>query len=357
MRIYRSGNLVSCVFLEVCYDDPMMIQAYAAKSAGEKLEEFEYDPGELGRDEVEIDVEYCGVCHSDLSMWKNDWGMSAYPLVPGHEVVGTVSKLGENVKNLKEGQRVGLGWTAGSCMGCPDCMSGDHNLCDDSEGTIVGRHGGFANKVRAQAAWALPIPDGLDASKVGPMMCGGVTVFNPILQSGVKPTDKVGVVGIGGLGHMALQFLKAWGCEVTAFSTTPDKEDEARELGAHHFVNSRDEDALKELAGNFDFILVTVNANLPWDLYVNALGSKGVLHLVGAAEKLEATVFPMIMKQRSIIASPIGSPETQRKMLEFAARHGVEPMVDMFPMDKVNEALEFVEAGQARYRVVLKRSC
>ncbi len=332
-----------------------MINAYAAKEAGGKLEKFEFDPGELGHDEVEINVEYCGVCHSDLSMWKNEWEMSEYPLVPGHEVAGTVGKVGEGVTKFKEGDRVGLGWTAGSCMSCSQCMSGDHNLCGESESTIIGRHGGFADKIRAKSSWVIAIPDSLDTAKVGPLFCAGVTVFNPIIQSGVKPTDKVAVVGIGGLGHLALQFLNAWGCDVTAFSTSPDKEEEIKDLGAHHFVNSRDEDDLKSVAGKFDFILVTVNADLPWDLYANALAPKGKLHLVGAAEKIELTVFPLLMGQRSLGGSIIGSPETQRQMLEFCGRHDITPMVDEFPMEQVNEALKFVEDGKARYRAVLKR--
>ncbi|MGJ8655561.1 MAG: NADPH-dependent aldehyde reductase Ahr [Akkermansiaceae bacterium] len=332
-----------------------MITAYAAKEAGAQLEKFEFNAGELGHDEVEINVEYCGICHSDLSMWKNDWGMSEYPLVLGHEIVGTIGKLGSGVKKFKEGDRVGLGWTAGSCMGCSQCMSGDHNLCGESEGTIVGRHGGFADKVRADSSWAISIPDTLDAAKAGPLFCGGVTVFNPIIQSNVKPTDRVAVVGIGGLGHLALQFLNAWGCDVTAFSTTPDKEQEAKQMGAHHFVNSRDEEALEALAGKFDFILVTVNADLPWDLYVNALAPKGKLHLVGAANKIELTIFPLISAQRSVGGSPIGSPEVQRQMLEFCGRHNIAPLVDEFPMDQVNEAMQFVADGKARYRAVLKR--
>ncbi|MGB3492125.1 MAG: alcohol dehydrogenase catalytic domain-containing protein, partial [Elainellaceae cyanobacterium] len=182
-----------------------MIHAYAAQNKGDKLQPFEYDPGELGADEVEIDVEYCGICHSDISMLDNDWGMSQYPIVPGHEVVGKVAAVGSQVKNLSLGQTVGLGWFSGSCMYCEWCLSGDQNLCQTAEGTIVGRFGGFADKVRAKAVWTVPIPKGLDSSKVGPLFCGGITVFNPLLQLNLKPTDRVGVIGIGGLGHMALQ--------------------------------------------------------------------------------------------------------------------------------------------------------
>ncbi len=332
-----------------------MIQAYAARSAGEKLEPFDYDPGALKDEEIEIDVEYCGICHSDLSMLKNDWGISQYPLVPGHEVVGTVAAVGDRVSMVKLGQRVGLGWNSHSCMHCEWCMSGDHNLCVTLEATIVGRHGGFANKVRAHQEWAVPLPEGIDPAKAGPLFCGGITVFNPIVQFDVQPTSRVGVIGIGGLGHMALRFLNAWGCDVTAFSTNPDKEAEAHELGASHFVNSRDPKALEQVANSFDLILSTVNADLDWGIYVNALRPKGRLHFVGVVPNaIPAQAFPLIAGQKSLSGSPLGSPTTTAKMLDFAARHGIAPVTEMFEFSQVNEALEHLEAGKARYRIVLK---
>ena len=215
-----------------------MIHAYAVQKKGDELKPFEYDPGALGGEEVEIKVEYCGICHSDLGMINNDWGISQYPLVPGHEVVGTIAQVGNAVKKLKVGQRVGLGWNSRSCMTCEWCMSGNHNLCLTAEGTIVGRYGGFADAVRAHEGWVVPLPEAIDPAVAGPLFCGGITVFNPIVQFDVKPTDRVGVIGIGGLGHMALRFLHAWGCDVTAFSTSPDKEAEAKEMGANHRANA-----------------------------------------------------------------------------------------------------------------------
>ena len=332
----------------------MTIKAYAALNAGGKLEPFEYDPGELAVDQVEIDINSCGLCHSDLSMLNNDWEMAEYPLVPGHEIVGKIGAVGERVTHLKPGQTVGLGWFSKSCMTCSECMSGDHNLCSTAEGVIVGRHGGFANKVRANEAWVIPLPEGINVATAGPLFCGGITVFNPIIQNNIQSTDRVGVVGIGGLGHMALRFLKAWGCEVTAFSTSPAKESEARELGAHHFVNSHDSDALAKLANSFDMILVAVNVELNWDGYINALRQKGKLHIVGAAPSVSATVFPLILGQRSIGGSPLGSPATMATMLEFAARHSIEPVTETFPMSKVNDALEKLHTGKPRFRLVLK---
>lgn len=334
-----------------------MIRAYAAKEPGGELTPFEYDPGELGDEDVEIKVEYCGICHSDLSMLDNEWGMTQYPFVPGHEVTGKITATGSRVKDRQIGQPVGLGWFSSSCMGCEWCMSGNHNLCLTAEGTIVGRHGGFADRVRAHHSWTAPLIEGIDPAKVGPLFCGGITVFNPIVQLDIQPTDRVGVIGIGGLGHMALRFLKAWGCEVTAFSGSPDKEAEARELGASHFVNSRDPKALKTVENYFDLILSTVSADLPWADYLATLRPKGHLHVVGVAPNpLSFPVFPIIMGQKSISGSPLGSPTTVNKMLEFAARHGIEPITELFPIEQVNEAIEKLRHGSPRYRLVLKVS-
>jgi len=332
-----------------------MIRAFAASVPGGKLEPFEYDPGSLAADQVEIAVQTCGVCHSDLSMLDNEWGLTAYPFVPGHEITGKVAAVGDAVTRVKVGDTVGLGWYAGSCMTCDQCMSGNHNLCAANEGTIVGRHGGFADKVRCRESWAIPLPTDLDAKKAGPLFCGGITVFNPVVQFGVQPTDKVGVIGIGGLGHFALQFLAKWGCEVTAFTSTDAKADEARKMGAHNVVNSRDTAQLEAIAGTLDFILSTVNVDLEWDSYLAALGPKGRLHTVGAVlTPIPVSAFGLIGGQKSISGSPRGSPATTVKMLEFCARHGIEAVTEHFPLSKVNDALDHLRAGKARYRIVLE---
>jgi uncharacterized zinc-type alcohol dehydrogenase-like protein len=229
-----------------------MIKAFAVHEPKGTFKTFEYDPGILGYDEVELDVQNCGICHSDLSMIDNEWGFSNYPLVAGHEVVGTVAAVGEKVTHLNAGDVVGLGWHAGYCMTCASCLSGDHNLCSSGQATIVGRHGGFADKVRAKAASVVKLPAGIDKESTGPLFCGGITVFNPILQFDVKSTDKVGVIGIGGLGHLAFQFLNAWGCEVTAFTSSEQKQAEALEMGAHHAVNARDTASIEAAAGQDD---------------------------------------------------------------------------------------------------------
>ena len=310
-----------------------MIHAYAALEAGDTLQPFEYDPGTLDTSEVEIDVKFCGICHSDLSMVENEWGISQFPLVPGHEVVGTIAASGENVTHLEVGDQVGLGWHAGYCMTCSDCLRGDHNMCADAAGTIVSHHGGFADKVRAQATSVIKLPDKLDLESAGPLFCGGITVFNPLIQFDVKPTDSVAVIGIGGLGHMALQFFSAWGCEVTAFTSSEAKTKEALELGAHRTINSRDSDALEAAAGQFDLVLSTVNVKLDWNKYIETLKTRGRLHLVGATlDPLDLQLFPMLMGQRSVSASPVGSPANITRMLEFAARHDIKPIIENFPL-------------------------
>ena len=208
------------------------IEAYAAHKPGGSFEPFEYEAGSLGPDDIEIKVDSCGICHSDLSMLDNEWQLTEYPFVGGHEVIGRVAAAGDHVPDLHEGDLVGLGWTSRSCMHCDRCIAGDHNLCSSAQGTITHQHGGFADKVRCHWGWATKIPDGVDAASAGPLLCGGLTVFNPLVQLDLSPTARVGIVGIGGLGHMALQFCNAWGCEVTAISRSRSKESEARKLGA-----------------------------------------------------------------------------------------------------------------------------
>jgi uncharacterized zinc-type alcohol dehydrogenase-like protein len=208
--------------------------------------------------------------------------------------------------------------------------------------------------VRAQWTWVNPLPENIDAANAGPLLCGGITVFNPLIQCGIKPTDTVAVIGIGGLGHMALKFLRAWGCDVTAFTTSDSKRDEALRLGAHRTLNSRNAAELTKAAGSFDFILNTTNADLDWNAYVATLKPKGRLHTVGAVPSpMSMIAFPMIVGQKSLSASPLGSPSTTDTMLNFSARHSIAPTTEIFPMSRANEALEHLRSGKARYRIVL----
>jgi len=330
--------------------------AWAAAGPKQPLEAFPFDAGPIGDEEIEVAIDYCGVCHSDLSMLNNDWGITQYPFVPGHEVVGKIVKIGQHAQNkgLKVGQIVGVGWNRGSCMHCHPCMSGDQHLCHDVEATIIGHHGGFADRIRSHWAWAIPLPEGVDISSAGPLFCGGITVFNPLLQFGVLPTHRVGVVGIGGLGHMALRFLNAWGCEVTAFTSSLAKRDEALSLGAHRVVATRDSEALKDIAGELDFIMVTANASLDWDAFIATLAPKGRLHFVGVVpEAVPLHVMALISKQAQVSGSPTGSPSRLADMLAFCARHQIAPQVEHFPLSKINEAVEHLHDGKARYRVIL----
>jgi alcohol/geraniol dehydrogenase (NADP+) len=287
-------------------------------------------------------------------MIDNDWGFSAYPLVPGHEAVGTIAAIGSDVDGVKIGQRVGVGWHAGSCGHCEWCGKGLESLCAQERATIVHHHGGWADAVRVDWKFAVPIPDAIESTVAGPFMCAGSTVFTPMARFGVTPTMKTAVVGIGGLGHLAVQFLAAFGCEVTAISSSHSKDDEARKLGATHFIATKGTDELKKAAGSFDFIISTVGADLPWGEYVAALRPQGQLVLVGIPESdLKIPPFPLLA-EKSVRGGSCGGPADTAAMLAFAARSGVRPVVELFPMADVNKALDHLRAGKARYRVVLE---
>ncbi len=330
------------------------IQGLAAHAAGAELLPFHYDPGPLGAQDVEIEISHCGVCHSDLHLIANDWGVSQYPFIPGHEVIGKIAALGNAVKGLEKGQRVGVGWQSNSCGVCEWCTRGLENLCPAAEATCVRRHGGYADRVRGNARFAIPIPEALESENAAPLLCGGITVYNPLRTHDVNPASRVGIVGIGGLGHMAIQFARAFGAEVTAFSTSASKEKEARDLGAHRFVNSRETKAMKEVAGTMDFILNTANADQDWNTYVQALRPTGTLCFVGVPPSpVSLAAFPLISGMRSVCGSPIGSPHMLREMMDVAARHGVKATTESFPMAKANEAIEKVKKNKVRYRAVL----
>lgn len=331
-----------------------MIKGYAAKDAGQKLDNFEYKPEELGPDDIEVAITHCGICHSDLHLIDNDWQMSQYPLLPGHEIIGTVTAAGPGVTHLQIGQRVGIGWQRSACLKCEQCLEGDDNLCPESQATCVGHHGGFAQSIRTDSRFAFPIPDRLSSENAAPLLCAGITVYSPLKNFGVKPSMKIGVIGIGGLGHLALQFARAFGCEVTAFSTSPEKEAEAKGFGAHNFVNSKDQAQMEKVVGKFDFIISTVFADLDWTMFMNLLKPKGNLCFVGAASNpISIPVFSLIMGQRSISGSPIGSRSVMNEMLQFAARHDIKAKTEVLPMAEVNTALQKVRDNKARYRMVL----
>jgi alcohol/geraniol dehydrogenase (NADP+) len=334
--------------------DAIEIHGLAVHAAGAQLVAYRYDPGQIKPNEVEVRISHCGVCHSDIHLIDNDWGVSKYPFIPGHEIVGTVSAIGPEVKDRKVGERVGIGWQADSCGICEWCRQGDEHLCALAQPTCVGRNGGYADSVRVNSKFAIPVPDVLGSDNVAPLLCAGITVYTPIRNHGVRPSSRVGIAGIGGLGHIALQFAKAFGAEVTALSTSTDKETEARQMGAHHFVNTRDTAEMKKVAGSFDFLLSTVSADQDWQALVNTLRPKGTLCIVGVPPSpVSIQAFPLIAGQRAIAGSPIGSPRDLHEMLDVAARHNVKAMTEMFPMAKANDAIAKVKKSKVRYRAVL----
>jgi uncharacterized zinc-type alcohol dehydrogenase-like protein len=332
----------------------MKVKSWAAEAPKQPLVPFEYETGPLGANEVDVAVEFCGICHSDLAMIDNDWGSTRYPLVPGHEIVGTVVAIGSNVDSLAVGQKVGVGWFSGSCQHCEWCKIGRDSLCLQGQGTIVGRHGGWASHVRTHWKFAVPLPEQLALDSAGPLMCAGSTVFTPMVQFGVTPRMRTAVLGIGGLGHLAVQFLAKFGCEVTAISSTHAKDEEGRGFGATNFISSKSEDELKRAASSFDFILSTISVSVNWVDYINALRPTGQLVLVGVPDSdLRFPFFPLIA-EKSVRGGCSGSPSDTSEMLRFAARHGVKPMIELFRMQEMNRACDHLRAGKARYRVVLK---
>jgi len=334
----------------------MGIKCFAAKSKGGPLEPHEYEPKALEPWEIEVEITHCGICHSDISLIDNEWGNSLYPLIPGHEIVGIVKKLGSQVKEFKVGDRVGIGWQRSSCFACEWCLTGDENLCLKQEATCLGHSGGYAECIHADSRFAFLIPESLDSAQIAPLFCGGATVFSPLVHHQIKPTTKVGIIGIGGLGHLAIQFARGFGCEITAFSTSIDKKEEALRLGAHHFIVSKDEAALKKVANSFDFLLSTVPTPLNWQTYLELLRPKGTLCFVGAQSKpIEVPFFSIIFGRKTVTASNIGNRLDIKHLLEFAALHKVKAEIEVFAMKDVNQAIEKVRSGKIRYRAVLQQ--
>ncbi len=329
----------------------MAITVWQASEAGAKLQAAERPLLEPAANELVLEVLHCGLCHSDLSMLNNHWGITSYPLIPGHEVVGRIVSVGSAVNPDVIGELRGLGWISGSCCHCIQCLGGTGNLCASLEATIVGRQGGFASHVTAHQDWAIPLPEGIDPGVAGPLFCAGITVFSPLIDEAVSPTAHVAVIGIGGLGHIALQFARAWGCEVTAITTNLSKTEEAKRFGAHQ-VESIDQ--LSNLAGKFDLIINTVNHSLDWAAVMASLAPLGRLHQLGAViEPIQVGAFDLIMARRSITGSPTSSPASLLKMVDFCVRHNIRPQVEHLPINRVNEAVERLQRGDVRYRFVL----
>ena len=334
------------------------VNAWAAQEQGGVIAPWTYEqPAELKPKEVEIEVEYCGVCHSDLSMLTGEFPWASYPFVGGHEVIGIVKACGSEVdKDKFMNKRVGLGWQRGGfCRSCRQCAVGDVNLCGSAVPTIAGENkGGFASHCRAEAQAIALIPDSVNPATAGPWLCGGVTMYTP-LREFVKNSaaTTVGVVGLGGLGSMGIQMAAKMGCEVVAFTSTAAKGEQAKQWGATKVVDSTSAKEIRSV--QCDLIIVTVSVELDWAAYLDALSPRGRLHFVGVVQKpLAISLFSLLGGLKSVSASPCGSTVALDEMLAFIGRHKLEAQVEEFPIEKINECLDKVRDGSIRYRGVLK---
>jgi len=338
----------------------MRIHAFAARAPAAPLQPFDYELHKPGPYDVDVKVSHCGICHSDVHLIDNDWDISHYPLVPGHEIVGTVAATGTAVEWLNLGERVGVGWQSGSCLRCEWCLNGYENLCQSKVLTCVRRHGGFADFVRTDSRFTFSIPESLDSAGAAPLLCAGVTVYAPMRRYGLRPHHRVGIAGIGGLGHLALQFAHAMGCEVTAFSTDPEKKSDAAAFGADHFVLNHDPAQMRTIERTLDFILATAAAPLQWTAYVKALRPNGNLTILsrlsskGDEGVVSAPAALLVAGQKSIAGSVTGGRALTQEMLAFAARHDIAAKTEVFSCAEINSAVERVRNNAAHYRVVLE---
>jgi len=336
---------------------------YAAHSAKTPLEHFSLERREPGPKDVQIEILYCGVCHSDLHTARNEWTNTTYPVVPGHEIVGRVTKVGHGVAKFKAGDAVGVGCLVDSCRTCPSCKQGLENYCEigatftyNSPDPHLGgtTYGGYSLSVVVDEDFVLRIPDGMDLAGAAPLLCAGITTYSPLRHWKVGPGQKVGVVGLGGLGHMGLKLAHAMGAHVVLFTTSLHKAEDAKRLGAAEVVLSRDPAQMEKHLNNFDFILDTVSADHDINAYLNLLKRDGALVLVGAPEKpMPVAAFSLIPKRRQFSGSMIGGlPETQ-EMLDFCGTHGILSDIEIIPIQKINEAYERMLKSDVKYRFVI----
>lgn len=334
----------------------MKVHAYAALEEGGDLEHWTYEIEEVRDFECVVEVEACGLCRSDLHMIDNDWRQSTYPLVPGHEVIGEVVELGENVEHLEVGQRVGVGWQRTSCLYCQSCLKGDENLCDDSKSLIGDGYGGFADYLEADSRFVFPIPDQLETDIAGPLLCGGITVFSALKQAGMTSGGHVGVIGVGGLGHLAVQFASKLGNRVTVFTSTDEKAEFAQKIGADEVIVSSGSTPGTAPERELDVLLNTAPVSFDWAAYLETLGTDGTLSIVGAPdEPMEIPANALMFKRRRVTGSVIGGRAAMNDMLRTAGEFDVTPVTETFPMSDVNRAIEKLRRHDIRYRAVLVR--
>jgi alcohol dehydrogenase (NADP+) len=337
-------------------------RGYAATSADTPLAPFAFERRVPGDRDVQIAIDFCGICHSDIHSARNEWGMTTYPFVPGHEIIGRLVKAGKDVKDLRVGQRVGVGCFVDSCRKCASCKAGHENYCEagvimtygsvDVDGAPT--RGGYSRDIVVDERFVLTIPEALDPAGAAPLLCAGITTYSPLRQAGLTKGSRVGVMGLGGLGHMGVKLAASFGAEVTVFSRSPEKEADAKRLGAHEFVLTNKAGALDPLAGRYDAILDTISAKHDLTPVLNCLKAHGSLILVGASpEALEFSALPLIFGNRRIVGSLVGGiPETQ-EMLDHCGKHGITSDIELIRPDQINEAFERTQRGDVKYRFVI----
>ena len=336
--------------------------AYAAQSAKSPLAPFTIERRKPRSDEVLIDILYCGVCHSDIHMVRNDLGISIFPMVPGHEIVGRVVEVGDHVSKWKKGDIVGVGCFVDSCRQCEACHAGEEQYCEEGMTlTFSGyerdgktpTYGGYSTRITVDENYVLRIPEGIPLERAAPLLCAGITNYSALKRFGVKAGDKVAVVGLGGVGHMTVKLAHALGAYVTVLSHSPTKREDALRLGADDFIATKDESAFKENAGRFDFIFDTVSARHDYNAYLNLLKRDGTMVLVGLPDPSPLAAAALVFRRRKLAGSLIGGIRDTQEMLDFCAEHGLAADVEVIPIDKVNEAYERMIKGDVRYRFVI----
>jgi uncharacterized zinc-type alcohol dehydrogenase-like protein len=337
--------------------------AYAAQNATAPLAPFNFERRAVGAHDVQIEILYCGVCHSDIHQVRNEWGGSMYPMVPGHEIVGKITSIGSHVKTFKVGDLAGIGCFVDSCRECDNCKESLQQYCEKGmvgtynskeKGTGLPTYGGYSTQIVVDEQYTLKVSDKLPLSGVAPLLCAGITTYSPLKHVGVRKGHKVAVLGLGGLGHMAVKFAVAFGAEVTMLSSSPSKKVDASKLGAHHFILTSDEAAMKEAQNSFDFILNTVSAPHDYNIYLNLLRTNGTMIVVGVPPSpSQVPAFNLIAKRRSIMGSLIGGIKETQEMLDFCAEHNIVSDVEVIDIKKINESYERMLKGDVRYRFVI----
>lgn len=341
----------------------MKTLGYAAQSSTTPLAPFAFERRALRDNDVAMEILYCGVCHSDLHTARNDWGWTSYPIVPGHEIVGRVTAVGTAVTRHKVGDTVAVGCMVDSCQQCDQCRKGEEQLCrEGNTGTYSGRdrltreptQGGYAKHLVVRQEFVLRVPATLDLGKVAPLLCAGITTYSPLRTWNVVPGSRVGVIGLGGLGHMAVKLAAGMGAKVTVMSRSPDKAADALALGAHQLLVSGDKEAMAKARSSFDLIIDTVPVKHGLDPYVPLLDVDGTLVLVGQVGPMaEQSTVPMILGRRRIAGSPIGGIRETQEMLDFCAEKNILPECEMIRMEQINHAFERMERSDVRYRFVI----